>query len=87
MSVNCLDVCANAKGCAGVVSSNGHTTWATQLPEEGDWNVICGNDMDNISAPYVTTDGGYFCNGWVRACQCGSGEAATNCGANNQYCG
>lgn len=50
--------------CAGLTSSNGHCTWCTALPQEGDWDVITNGDNEAISPPYITESGKPACNSY-----------------------
>lgn len=61
--VDCTDLCKNATGCSGLVSSNGHTTWCTPLPKEGDWDNICNYDLEGICPPHFN-DGKPMCAGF-----------------------
>lgn len=64
MSDNCLEICANATGCSGLTSSNGHSTWCTPLYNDSNWDEVCNYDMEGISAPYIMESGQPACNGF-----------------------
>lgn len=51
----CLNYHTKENGwCSGLTSSNGHSTWCTALPNEGDWDAITNGDNDGIQPPYTT---------------------------------
>jgi hypothetical protein len=59
----CLNYYTKEGGwCSGMVSSNGHTTWCTALPEGGGWDEITNGDNDNIGSPYISNYGIPACN-------------------------
>lgn len=65
---NCEQSCGtyhlNGGWCAGVTSSNGHSTWCTALPLEGSWDDITNGDSEGISSPYVMESGKPACNSY-----------------------
>jgi len=68
-SFDCKGKCANhhenGGWCAGLTSSNGHSTWCTALPQTGNWADITGEDWDEtIYPPYVMESGNPACNSY-----------------------
>ena len=66
ITFNCEQSCAthhsNGGWCSGLTSSNGHCTWCTALPQEGDWDDITQGDNESIFPPYIMESGKPACN-------------------------